>query len=184
MIATLDQCFPSPVNQNPPPPQPNVSNLTSYAACTRAQIPELHNRIMTRNEEQQKQIMFTKAHGMPSQGLDNQEPHIIVAKANLALTAMKSNHDNIPHAIQFMSTKILAKGDILFDMNSPESVEWIRKEGNRMEFMQGFRAMSEIKDREYACVVENVPIRFHPSHESTLEIESTNELVAKSIILA
>ncbi|KIM86087.1 hypothetical protein PILCRDRAFT_5154 [Piloderma croceum F 1598] len=127
--------------------------------------------------------MFTKAHGMPSQGLDNQEPHII-AKANLALTAMKSNHDDIPDAIQFMSMKILAKGDILFDMNSLESVEWIRKEGNRMEFIQGFGAMSEIKDREYTCIVENVPIGFHPSHKSTLKIESTNDLATKSIILA
>jgi hypothetical protein len=184
MISTLDKRLPSPDNQIPPPPQPNASNPNSYASRTRAQIPELHNRIMTRNEERQKQIMFTKAHGMPSQGLDNQEPHIIVAKANLALTAMKSNHDNIPEAIQFMSAKILAKGDILFDMNSPESVEWIRKEGNRMEFMQGFGAMSEIKDREYACVVENVPIGFHPSHESTLEIETTNDLATKAISLA
>ena len=184
MITSLDKRLPSPDNQIPPPPQPNVSNPTSYASRTRAQIPELHHRIMTRNEERQKQIMFTKAHGMPSQGLDNQEPHVIVAKANLALTAMKSNHDDIPDAIQFMSAKILAKGDILFDMNSPESVEWIRKEGNRMEFMQGFGAMSEIKDREYACVIENVPIGFHPSHESTLEIESTNDLATKSIILA
>jgi len=69
-------------------------------------------------------------------------------------------------------------------LNSPEFVEWIRKEGNRMEFMQGFGAMSEIKDREYACVVENVPIGFHPSHESTLKIETTNNLVTKLIILA
>jgi len=128
--------------------------------------------------------MFTKAHDMPLQGLNNQEPHIIIAKANLALTAMKSNHDNIPDAIQFMSVKILAKGDILFDMNSPESVEWIRKEGNHIEFMQGFGAMSKIKDREYTCVVENIPIGFHPSHKSTLEVETTNNLVTKSIILA
>jgi hypothetical protein len=184
MIATLDKQLPSSENQILPPPQPNISNLTSYASRTRAQIPELHNRIMIRNKERQKQIMFTKAHGMPSQGLDNQEPHIIVAKANLALTAMMSNHDDIPDAIQFMSAKILAKGNILFNMNSPESVEWIRKEGNRMEFMQGFSTMSEIKDREYTCIVENVPIGFHPSHESTLEIETTNDLISKSIILA
>jgi hypothetical protein len=184
MIATLDKRLPPPDNQTLPPPQPIGPRPTSYASRTRAQIPELHNRIMTRNEERQKQIMFTKSHGMPSQGLDNQEPHFIVIKANLALTAMKSNHDDIPEAIQFMSAKILAKGDILFDMNSSESVEWIRKEGNRMEFMQGFGAMSEIKDREYACIVENVPIGFHPTQESTLEIETTNDLATKSIILA
>ena len=127
--------------------------------------------------------MFTKAHGMSSQGLDNQDPHIMVTKANLALTAMKSTHDDIPEGIQFMGAKTLAKGDILFNMNSPESAEWIRKEGVRMEFMQGFGAMSEIKDREHACVVENVPIGFHPSHESTLEVEATNHLTPKSIIL-
>jgi hypothetical protein len=91
--------------------------------------------------------MFTKAHGMTSQCLDDQEPHVIVAKANLALVAMKAAHDDIPEGILFMSTKILPKGDILFDMNSPKSVEWIRKEGVRTEFMQCFGAMSQIKDR-------------------------------------
>jgi hypothetical protein len=79
---------------------------------------------------------------------------------------------------------MLAKGDILFDMNSPESADWIRKEGVRMEFMQGFGAMSEVKDREYACIVENVPIGFHPSPETTLEVEATNDLSSKSILLA
>jgi len=83
-----------------------------------------------------------------------------------------------------MSAKMLAKGDILFDMNSPESADWIRKEGVCMEFMQGFGAMSEVKDREYACIVENVPIGFHPSPETTLEVEATNDLSSKSILLA
>src|SRR5882762_1737208 len=139
---------------------------------------------MARTNERQKQVLFTKAQGMTSQGLDNQDPQVIVAKANLALTAMKATHDDIPKNIQFMSAKTLAKGDILFDMDSPESAEWIRKEGVRMEFMQGFGAMSEIKDREHSCVVENVPISLHPSAKSSLEIESTNGLSPKSIILA
>ncbi|KIM73987.1 hypothetical protein PILCRDRAFT_14801 [Piloderma croceum F 1598] len=52
----------------------------------------------------------------------------IVAKANLALAAMKNN-DNFPEGIQFMSAKTLAKGDIVFNMDSPESVEWLRKDG-------------------------------------------------------
>ena len=47
MIATLNKNLPSPDNQILPPPQPNASNPNSYASRTRAQIPELHNRIMT-----------------------------------------------------------------------------------------------------------------------------------------
>ena len=83
-----------------------------------------------------------------------------------------------------MSAKTLAKGDILFDMDSPESVEWIRKEGTRVEFMRGFGAMSEIKDREHSCVVENVPTIFYPSLESSAEVETTNRLTPNSILLA
>ena len=60
---------------------------------------------------------------MISQGLDDQDPQILITKANLALTTMKATHDDIPDAIQFMSAKTLAKGDILFDMDSPESAE-------------------------------------------------------------
>ena len=53
---------------------------------------------------------------MTSQGLDDQDPHpqILNTKANLALTAIKATHDDIPDTIQFMSAKTLAKGDILF----------------------------------------------------------------------
>jgi hypothetical protein len=98
---------------------------------------------------------------MATQGLDTHDPQTIIAKANLTLVAMKNN-DNFPEGIQFMSAKTLAKGDIVFDMDSPESVEWLRKDGVRMGFMQGFRAMSEIKDREFSCVVENVLVGFLP----------------------
>ena len=139
---------------------------------------------MACKDERQRQGLFTKTQGMTSQGLDDQDPQILIAKANLALTAMKATHDDIPNAIQLMSAKTLAKGDILFDMDSPESAEWIRKDRICLEFMQGFGAMSEIKDCEHSCVVENVPISFHPSAKSTLEVETTNGLTSKSIMLA
>ena len=120
---------------------------------------------------------------MTSQGLDDQDPQILIAKANLTLTAMKATHDNIPDAIQFMSTKTLAKGDILFDMDSLKSAEWIKKDGIHLEFMQGFGAMSKIKDREHSCVIENMLISFHPSAKSTLKVKTTNSLSSKSIML-
>ena len=120
---------------------------------------------------------------MTSQGLDDQDPQILITKANLTLTAMKAMHDDIPNGIQFMSAKTLAKGDILFNMDSHESVEWIRKDGIRLGFMQGVGAMSEIKDCEHSCIVENVPVGFRPSAESTLEIETTNGLSPKAIML-
>ena len=163
---------------------PQLANPNSYAACTSAQIPAVHNKVMARNEERQRQVLFTTTQGMTSQGLDDQDPQVLITKANLALTAMKATHDDIPNGIQFMSAKTLAKGDILFDMDSPESAEWIRKDGICLGFMQGFGAMSEIKDREHTCVVENVPISFRPSAESTLEGKITNSLSPKAIMLA
>jgi hypothetical protein len=182
MIANLKSHLDSPPGPiTSPPPPPHAPN--SYASRARAQLPAVHNKVMARNEERQRQVLFTKAQGMTSQGLDNQDPQIIVTKANLALNAMKTTHDDIPQNIQFMSAKTLAKGDILFDMDSPESAEWIRKGGIRMEFMQGFGARSEIKDREHSCVVENVPTGFIPSSESILELETINGLTPKSIML-
>jgi hypothetical protein len=69
-------------------------------------------------------------------------------------------------------------------MNSSESAEWLRKGGIRMEFMQGFGAMLEIKDQEYSCIVENITVDFHPSAESSLGVETTNGLAPNSIMLA
>ena len=163
---------------------PQLANPNSYAARTSAHLPVVHNKVMARNEERQRQVLFTTTQGMTSQSLDDQDPQILITKANLALTAMKATHDDIPNGIQFMSAKTLAKGDILFDMDSPESAEWIRKDGIRLGFMQGFGAMSEIKDREHTCVVENMPVGFRPSTESTLEVEITNSLSPKAIMLA
>jgi len=56
--------------------------------------------------------------------------------ANLALVAMRNN-DDFPEGIKFMSAKTLTKGDIVFDMDSPESAEWLRKDGVQMSFLQG-----------------------------------------------
>ena len=158
------------------------ANANSYAARTR--IPAVYNKVMARTEEQTQQVLFTKAQGMASQGLDRQDPHILITKANLALSVMKTSHNDTPKGIQFMSAKTLAKGDILFDMDSSESEKWLRKGGIQMEFMQGFGEMSEIKDREHSCIVENVPVDFHPSAESSLGVETTNGLAPNSILLA
>ena len=174
-IEALATTAPAPLH---PPPDPNPN---SYA--NRARPPAIHDKVMARNDEKSRQVLFTKARGMASQGLDTHDPQTIVAKANLALAAMKNNND-FPEGIQFMSAKTLAKGDIVFDMDSPNSAEWLRKDGVRMAFMQGFWAMSEIKDREFACVVENVPVGFLPSIESSSEVETTNNLTPKSILLA
>jgi hypothetical protein len=47
----------------------------------------------------------------------------------------------------------------------------------------GFGAMSEIKDREHSCIVENVLIEFCLSVESSLKFETTNNIPANSILL-
>ena len=129
--------MPSPLPRaGPAAHMPQSANPNSYAACTSAQIPAVHNKVMACNEERQRQVLFTKTQGMTSQGLNDQDPQTLITKANLVLTAMKATHNNIPNAIQFMSAKTLAKGDILFDMDSPESAEWIRKDTICLGFMQ------------------------------------------------
>jgi hypothetical protein len=170
-----------PLATNPGHPAPESQNPNTYAR--RAQLPAIHSKVMARNDERLRQVMFTKAQGMASQGLDSHDPQTIVAKANLALKAMTSSHNDIPKGIQFLSAKTLRRGDIVFDMDSPQSAEWLRKEGVRIEFMQGFGAMSEIKDREHACVIENVPVNFYPSIELVREVENTNNLTPNSILL-
>jgi hypothetical protein len=128
--------------------------------------------------------MFTKAHVIGSQGLDSHDPQTIVAKVNLALNAIKNSQDDIPKGIKFMSAKTLTKGDIIFNMDSPESAEWLRRGGVHTVFMQGFRTMSEIKDREHSCVIENVPIGFHRSNKSSFEVKTTNNIPTNSVLLA
>jgi hypothetical protein len=100
MIATLEKCTFTPGAQNSPPNNPAPDTYTSRA---HAQIPTVHNKVMAHTEERQRQIFFTKAQGMASQGLDNQNAQLIITKANLALAAMKTTHNNTPEGI--MSAK-------------------------------------------------------------------------------
>ena len=118
LITNINGCPPLP-GTDTIAPTPQSANQNSYTACSSAHIPAIHSKVMARKDEQQRQVLFTKAQGMTSQGLDDQDPQILITKANLTLTTMKTTHDNIPNAIQFMSTKTLAKCDILFDMDSP-----------------------------------------------------------------
>jgi hypothetical protein len=106
-----------------PNPNPN-----SYAARTRAraQPPTSHTTVMARNNERARQVLFTKAPGMASQGLDNLTPETLVIKANIALDLVKAAHGNAPKDAKFMGAKQLAKGDILFDLNSTEAATWLR----------------------------------------------------------
>jgi hypothetical protein len=120
---------------------------------------------------------------MANQGLDNLTPETLVIKANIALDLIKATHNSAPKDAKFMGAKQLAKGDILFDLNSGEAAAWLRTSNVKTEFMQGFGAMSDIKDREYSCVVENVPVSFEPSVNSFLDVERQNDLSAKSILL-
>lgn len=160
---------------------PAATDPTSYAA--KLHLPPIHAQVMRRAEEKSRQVMFTTAKGVESQGLSDQTPDVIMEKARVALKAMGALGPATPEDVEFMGVKVLTKGDIVFDLNSSHAADWLRKDTNKTNFIRGFGAMSAIKDRELSVVVENVPISFYVSADSFLKIEKVNKLEPGTIVL-
>ena len=76
MLATLEKrtSTTGPQSSAPELADPNPNSYASCTMRTRAQIPVIHDHVMARAGERKKQVLFTKAQGMATQGLDNQDP--------------------------------------------------------------------------------------------------------------
>jgi len=83
-----------------------------------------------------------------------------VAKANEAFSWMASQLGQSPTDPRAIGAKKLCNGSIVYELNSPNAMNWLRKESRA--FTDGFRGTLVMRDRAITMIVEYVPVSHSP----------------------
>jgi hypothetical protein len=155
----------------------------SYAQITQRHLPATHASTLARSNERQRQILIESAPGMPEgQGLTNLTEVKLVVKANTACDLMNVEKERAPAVLRFIGAKKLARGGILFDLNSAEAASWLRRTEVRDAFMEKFSGMSCMRDIECKVLGEFIPIGFEPDAAGAItRIEEDSGLEVNAI---
>ena len=87
--------------------------------------------------------------------------------------------------IHFVGVRKLRNGGVIYEMGSPDAVQWLKSGTNMTGFLQAFGATLVIKQRAYSTVVKYIPPTFKPEDHSQLEgIERENNLRTEEILSA
>src|SRR5882724_6646035 len=107
-----------------------------------------------------QQILIDKSPDVPANLLSNLDENKLVEKANAALSKMSTQSERPPTETRIIRAKKLQNGGIVYELNSPESATWLRKE--KIEFTKHYDGASIIKDKAVSILVEYVPITHNP----------------------
>jgi len=97
---------------------------------------------------------------VPTNSPINLDEGKLVEKANEAVTKMSSKSGRPTTDIRVVGAKKLQNGGIVYELNSPESAQWLRKD--KAEFTKHFGESLIIKDKSVSIIVEYVPIAHNP----------------------
>ncbi len=113
-----------------------------------------HHEVVTRSRRKARQVLLDGKEGGEEE-LAGLAEKVLVEKANIALELMDGNDAKEERA--FKSVTKLRNGGILYEMDSEESANWIRKPTNRSEFLKKFGTETEIRDRNHHVLIDFVP---------------------------
>ncbi|PSR81449.1 hypothetical protein PHLCEN_2v6377 [Hermanssonia centrifuga] len=136
-----------------------------------------------REETKSKQVLLEKVN-ITGKQLEDQ---VLLRRANLALEHMGIQADDAPKKckeIYFASVVVLPRGGVVYEMDSRESADWIKKADVKAAFLEKYgRGLDvEMKDRLYLVVVDSVPIRLNIDDGVALRrIEGGNTIKEGSI---
>jgi len=97
---------------------------------------------------------------VPTNSPINLDEGKLVEKANEAVTKMSSKSGRPTTDIRVVGAKKLQNSGIIYELNNPESAQWLCKE--KAEFMKHYGKSSIIKDKSVLIIVEYIPIAHNP----------------------
>ena len=151
----------------------------SYAQMAQKRLTLTQRQALDKNKADACKVLFSPSLGGVSQGLEELSPEVLIAKADAALEALKAAGSDVPNGCTFIGAKNLAKGDVVYILNSPEAAAWLKRE--RGAFLKVFGATSKIVDAEWKVLIENVPAMFCITPQSMRGLEDKNSLAPNSI---
>ncbi|QRV96883.1 hypothetical protein RhiJN_24901 [Ceratobasidium sp. AG-Ba] len=158
----------------------------SYAAAVSSalsrQMERLASVVTTRIEKQDRQILLD-SDATGGETLRLLPESALVMKAQLALDQLsQSMKASMPEGTRFRSANVLQNGGIVYEMNSKEAADWVKRPDICAAFADQFGSPVRYRERSFPVVAECVPVSFDTaSKHAVSKLEHDNNLPANSI---
>ena len=154
----------------------------SYAEIVR-QSP--HTIAVAHCDSQARTICLTHPLTAPDSdvSLNNLSEDVLVKKANLAIElAQKEDDGTLPPGAKFLSVRKTTHGSLLYEVDSEETVTWLRSTKGQQAFAAKFGTEVSLASKPFSVIMEYVPVRLAIDDPNTLrEMERENDLPVNTI---
>ena len=145
-----------------------------------------HAVAVTRCDSQARTIRLTPP--PTPEGTDNSlnslGEDVLVAKANLALERAQEETELVPTGAKFLSVRKTAHGSLLYEVDSTDTVAWLRSNEGKRVFASNFGTEVSLASKPFSTIIEYVPAHFAIDDPHTLgELERVNNLPSGAVRL-
>jgi len=131
---------------------------------------------------QTKTVRISPPPNDPTASFKDLNENILLEKANMTLVLVRESDPTVPTEAEFISARKTTHGQVLYEVDSPETADWLRSPEGSKAFTAKFRSDVMLAVKPFPTLVELVPIRLDIDNPSTLrEVERKNSLPAGSI---
>jgi len=87
-----------------------------------------------------------------------------------------------PKEVKLKPVMLLRNGGLLLELNSPETVQWLRNTNITDKFLGGIGSGASIKNKTYQVIISFTPIQFNPEEDKQVRAyEEHNNIQQNSI---
>jgi len=169
----VDAAKSTPTQPSPP------SQAFTHADAARQKLPSM---AAAKCLAQTKTIKIIPPCNDPTASFKDLEENILIEKANIALELIRNLDTTLPEDAEFISARKTSQGHILYEVDSVETVEWLRSPEGSKIFISKFGSDVSLAAKPFPILVEFVPIHFNTDELSALrEVERKKSLPIGSI---
>ena len=142
-----------------PPPQ-----AFSYADATKQKLPTIAT---AKCLAQTKMVRISPPLDNPSASLKDLDEDVLVQKANTTLELVHIDDPTIPEEAQFISARKTNHSQVLYEVDSSQTADWLHSPDGAKAFTSKFRPNITLTTKPFPVLIEYVPICFNtddPSH--------------------
>ena len=147
----------------------------TYATVVQHVVPQQHAADMVKQGMRDRQVLVDFLSEKDKEASGKMSEAELVTKANEAvgMVRQETGDTNTP-TITFLSVRKLRHGGCLYEVNSGEASQWLKRDANMRAFQLKFGLQAIVKARHYPVVLKNLPIGFDPSEAVYRQIEKEN----------
>jgi hypothetical protein len=160
--------------------------MMTYAAVAQQQIPPTHLAAITWGEANDKQIVVQKDPTTTrDEAFEKLTEKELVEKANITLTLMGQQAADAPADTHFVGAKKLRNGNVLYQLSSKISADWMKKKDVQTAFSNFYGGTTNVCTKLLYTLVKFVPVTFDPTSQITWDkIARDSEIQEGNIVYA